>query len=249
VFCDLWRRTLDGPTPPGAIPAQIEHALDAAGPVPAGAAVKLYNASNFFDPRAVPPSDDAAIAALVEAFSRVVVESHPRLVGPRCAAFGARLHGTLEVAIGLETANADVLARLDKSMTLKDFDRAAFRLAAEGAALRVFLLVPPPFLPPGDAVDSIAHSVTYAHARGARHISLIPTRHDKSTVVDRAATAPPGLGLISRPGTVVTVDLWDIDGFVTCEHCGPARVERLRHINSTGRAEPRVSCPLCTSPS
>jgi len=27
-FCDLWRWTLDGPTPPGALPAQLSKALE-----------------------------------------------------------------------------------------------------------------------------------------------------------------------------------------------------------------------------
>ena len=52
VFCDLWRHTLDRPTPRGAIPRQIATGLAAAGPPTAGA-IKLYNASNFFDPIAV----------------------------------------------------------------------------------------------------------------------------------------------------------------------------------------------------
>ena len=34
VFCDLWRETLDGPTPRGALPEQIRKALAAAGPLP-----------------------------------------------------------------------------------------------------------------------------------------------------------------------------------------------------------------------
>jgi len=83
AFCDLWRRTLDGPTPPGAIPRQLKAALRETGPLPATCAAKLYNASNFFDPRAVPPEDDAAIAALLQPFDRVTVECHPRLVAAR----------------------------------------------------------------------------------------------------------------------------------------------------------------------
>ena len=65
VMCDLWRDTLETDTPPGAIPHQIElrcawHARGAPGRCRAD--VKLYNAGSFFDDRAVPPDDDAAIA-------------------------------------------------------------------------------------------------------------------------------------------------------------------------------------------
>ena len=54
-FCDLWRYTIDGPTPPGALPRQVAAALDALDArEPRPDRIKLYNASNFFDRRAVP---------------------------------------------------------------------------------------------------------------------------------------------------------------------------------------------------
>ena len=130
VFCDLWRRTLDGPTPPGAIPRQLAIALRETGPLPATCGIKLYNASNFFDPRAVPAGDDEAIAALLQPFDRVTVECHPRLVGRRCLEFADRIPGRLEVSMGLETADAAALAQLNKGMTLEDFDRTAARASS-----------------------------------------------------------------------------------------------------------------------
>src|SRR5207248_3530331 len=55
MMCDLWRNTLEETVPPGAIAAQIRHALEQL-PAPAGARqhLKLYNAGSFFDPRAIP---------------------------------------------------------------------------------------------------------------------------------------------------------------------------------------------------
>jgi hypothetical protein len=32
---------------------------------------------------------------------------------------------------------------------------------------------------------------------------------------------------------------------VKCDECGPMRIERLRRINLTGRAEPRIACAAC----
>ena len=80
TMCDLWKNTLDAPTPKGAIPAQIRWAL---GRLPAARRVKLYNAGSFFDRAAIPAEDHAAIADLVRGFERVVVECHPALVGGR----------------------------------------------------------------------------------------------------------------------------------------------------------------------
>ena len=45
--------------------------------------MKLYNAGSFFDPRAVPDADYDAVAEALAGSARVIVESHPALVGPR----------------------------------------------------------------------------------------------------------------------------------------------------------------------
>src|SRR4051812_9548802 len=176
VFCDLWRDTLDGPTPPGALPTQLRAAFAAAGPLPRPCAVKLYNASNFFEPRAVPPEDEAEILALLAPFSRVTVECHPRLVGSRCVDFAARLAGRLEVAMGLETVHEKALARLNKGMTVADFDRAAEILTDAGIGLRAFVLVGAPFLPAAEHVEWAVRSAGHAFDRGAERVSLIPVR-------------------------------------------------------------------------
>ena len=256
VFCDLWRQTLDGPTPREAIPQQIATAIAAAGP-PTARTVKLYNASNFFDPIAVPPEDDREIAALLRPFDRVIVESHPRFIQRRCFEFAERLSGALEVAIGLETADPDVLARLNKLMTLEMVADAATALRAARIGLRFFLLVPPPFVTAGDAVASTQRSVTYAAGLGADHVSLIPTRTEsiRADVVRRRDLTPPTLGMVEEvldachdtAGVVVSVDLWNIEPLADCPQCGSARIDRLRTINHTGHDTPRVSCRACTS--
>jgi uncharacterized Fe-S cluster-containing MiaB family protein len=102
-----------------------------------GPASKLYNASNFFDHRAVPPGDDPLIAQLLAPFVRVTVECHARLVGPRCLEFAERMDGRLEVALGLETVHPEALPALNKGMTLDDFRQAAGTLRGAGIGVRV----------------------------------------------------------------------------------------------------------------
>ena len=260
VFCDLWRRTLNGPTPPGAIPRQLETVLREAGTLPATCGVKLYNASNFFDPRAVPPDDDPTIAALLRPFDRITVECHPRLVGRRCLEFAERVSGRLGVAMGLETADAAALARLNKGMTLADFDAAAARLSDAGIALRVFVLLPAPFVPAARAVESTLAAVRHAVDRGAEHVSLIPTRDGNGAMDElreQGSWTPPQQNVIEAAAeactrisnAVVTVDLWDIDRFLACRRCRPARAARLRRFNLTGSVDPPVRCPACMSSS
>ena len=260
VFCDLWRRTLDGPTPRGAIPGQLAAALREAEPLPAACAAKLYNASNFFDPLAVPPDDDPDVAALLQPFERVTVECHPRLVGRRCLDFAGRLPGRLEVAMGLETADAEALARLNKGMTLDDFDRAAAVLAGAGIGLRAFVLAPAPFVPSDRVVESVLDAVHHAVDRGAAHVSLIPTRPGNGALDNlraRGTWTPPTPDLLAAvaercagvSGAVVTVDLWDVEPLMPCPRCGPERIDRLRRFNRTGRPPAPVECPACRSSS
>ena len=254
VFCDLWRQTLDGPTPRGAIPRQIAAAIAAAGP-PTAKVVKLYNASNFFDPIAVPQEDDQEIAELLCPFDRVIVESHPRFIQGRCLEFADRLGGALEVAIGLETADADILARLDKRMTLNMVANAAATLRFARIGLRFFLLVPPPFVAAADAVASTQRSVTYAAGLGADHIALIPTRTESMRADIERRTLAPTLGMVEdaldvcheTPDVVVSVDLWNIERLAGCSRCAAERVDRLRAINLTGHHVARVPCRACAS--
>ncbi|MEZ4587549.1 MAG: hypothetical protein R2909_14220 [Gemmatimonadales bacterium] len=183
-FCDLWRQTLDGPTPPGALPGQLDLALEErrhTGPLPDR--IKLYNASNFFDRRAVPPEDHAWLAELAGG-AAVTVETHARLVGPACRRFADRLAGQLEVAVGLETVHPAALAGLNKRMTLDDFDRAAATLRAADLDLRAFVLLGVPGIPEAESVEWTIRSVEHAVAAGAAVVSVIPVR-DGNGELDR----------------------------------------------------------------
>jgi radical SAM enzyme (TIGR01210 family) len=178
AMCDLWRFTTRDDTPAGAIPAQINAAL--AVWRERGESIsrlKLYNASNFFDPRAVPESDYPEIGTRVSGLDQVIVESHPSLVGSRVDRFLEALNGIpLEVAMGLETIHPAALDALNKRMTTDDFAQAADGLKRRGVSLRVFLLISPPFVPPEEQDAWLLRSVEFARQCGASVISLIPAR-------------------------------------------------------------------------
>jgi radical SAM enzyme (TIGR01210 family) len=256
VFCDLWRETLDGPTPSGALSAQIRKVLAAAGDLPRPAALKLYNASNFFEPRAVPAEDLAQLADLLAPFCRVTVECHPRLIDGRCLSFAQRLDGSLEVAMGLETIHPQALPRLNKGMTLEDFDRAAEVLERAGIAMRAFVLVSPPFVPADEAVEWAVRSAEHAFSRGAERVSLIPVREGNGALEALRRTGdftPPRLEqledaldrCLALEAGIVTADLWDARRFASCPECADERLDRLDRINRTGRAAPRAGCAAC----
>ena len=187
VMCDLWVNTLDVVVAAGSIPAQIRGAL--AG-LPPARQIKLYNAGSYFDPHAIPPQDDPAIADLLGGYDRVVVESHPAFLagayGERCLQFRDRLSGPqqvrLEIAIGLETAHEPTLARLNKRMTVETFRRAADFVVSNNMDLRVFVLLNPPFLRGSEAEDWACRSIDVAAECGATVCSVIPTRRGNGAI-------------------------------------------------------------------
>ena len=254
-FCDLWQWTIDGPTPPGALTSQLESVLQALdGPVPDR--LKIYNASNFFDQRAVPSEDLPGIAKLVASFAAVTVESHANTIGPNALAFARQIPGRLEVAVGLETIHPVAAAHLNKRLDLERFDRAAHFLAENGVDLRVFVLLGAPYVPVDESVVWTMRAVEYAVDRGASVVSIIPARGgngEMERLQGLGHFTPPTLSQLEEcldlsldfTSTVVTADLWDVERLPACEHCRSERVERLRRLNVTGCAEPRTGCAMC----
>ena len=255
-FCDLWRYTTDGPTPAGALPKQIADTLASMNGADADR-IKLYNGSNFFDRRAVPADDLPRIAELCAPFAGVTVESHASMVGPMTLDFARRLPGgtRLEVAMGLETIHSEASARLNKRLDLARFDNAAWFLAEHDIDLRAFVLLGAPYVPAAESVDWTVRSVEYAAQRGAAVVSIIPVRGGNGEMERLQALGhftPPTLRQLESAlerclglrGTVVTADLWDVERLPACPTCHKARIDRLRRLNVSGRAEPPMTCEL-----
>jgi radical SAM enzyme (TIGR01210 family) len=254
LMCDLWRNTLPYATPPSAIPAQIDYALSR---LPAARQIKLYNSGSFFDSKAVPLVDHGAIARRARNFERVIVECHPALISERCLRFRDLLHDAqLEIAMGLETAHPRVLAQLNKRMTLEQFARAAAFLRANNLALRVFILLKPPFLDEEEALHWAKRSLDFAFDCDATVAALIPTRLGNGALealAEQGKFSPPKLvtleammsyGLAQKRGRVFA-DLWDLERLHTCPHCFAARAARLHEMNLKQTQPAQIVCPEC----
>jgi radical SAM enzyme (TIGR01210 family) len=253
LMCDLWRNTLAESVPSGAVPHQIDHALQR---LPPARQIKLYNSGSFFDTRAIPPRDHAAIAERVAGFERVIVECHPALVGDACYRFRDRLTGKLEVAMGLETVHPEILERLNKRMTTEQFEGAAHRLREHGIDLRVFILVKPPFMKEEDAAEWAVRSMEFAFECGATAVTLIPTRGGNGALEELKAGgdfSPPSLrtleaaaacGIALNKGRVFT-DLWDIDARPECTTCHGQRIARLQEMNLQQSIPAAIVCEHC----
>lgn len=254
-FCDLWQWTIDGPTPTGALSGQVEGALTAhTAPVPDR--VKLYNASNFFDQRAVPAADAKRIAALLSGVHSVTVESHASTIGQRAIDFARSIDGRLEVAIGLESVHPVALAESNKRLDVPRFDRAVTVLKEHGIDVRVFVLLGMPYVPAAETVEWTVRAVDHAAEVGADVISIIPVRGGNGEIErlqQLGLFTPPTLSQleealassIDQPHAVVTADLWDVGRLSGCEQCKGDRVERLRTANLSGILRASPVCSQC----
>lgn len=251
LMCDLWKNTLPGPTPKGAIVSQIDYATSR---LPKAEIIKLYNNGNFFDPKAIPPTDHEQIAERLEPYTRVIVENHPRLTDENCLEFKGMLNAKLEIAMGLETIHPDVLPRLNKQLTPDDFKKAAGFLTANEVDVRAFILLNPPYLTDQqENIEWVIKTVKFAFESGVRCCSIIATRSGNGIMQvlgARGLYTPPTLDVLEQVFEAalrlqqgrVFVDTWDIGFLSNCPQCFQARKERLEAMNLHQQIFPRITC-------
>jgi radical SAM enzyme (TIGR01210 family) len=250
LMCDLWKNTTDFTVPAGAIPDQIEWALERISPA---RHLKLYNSGSFFDNRSIPREDYQRIATLVQNFETVIVESHPRLIGDSCIQFRDILKPELQVALGLETVNTDLLMRLNKKMTLPDFTHAVSFLNRNNILSRAFILLRPPFLNEQEGVYWAERSIEFAFRVGVECCTVIPVREGNGAM-DRLQEA----GYFTRPDIRsleevleyginlsagrVFADLWDLHLFSGCDKCFEGRKNRMNRMNLEQKTDEEFTC-------
>ena len=254
LMCDLWKNTLTSATPPGAILKQIDYALKR---LPSADIIKLYNSSNFFDPKAVPLSDYPGIIERVRSFKKVIVENHPNLCGPSCVNFNERIDGKLEIAMGLETIHPNVLPRLNKKLTVTDFKKAAAFLQNHHIQMRAFVLLNPPFLiGEKENIEWALKTIDFAFDCGVGCCSVIPTRKGNGIMEeleksgDYVAPTLASLEQVMEKALAlkkgrVFADTWDISFLANCKNCFENRKLRLEKMNLTQKILPKINCNYC----
>jgi radical SAM enzyme (TIGR01210 family) len=161
--------------------------------------VKFYTSGSFLDDREVDP---ATREAIVRAFRgrarRLLFETLPEFVqegtvGPLRDAFG----GELEISLGLESTQPEVLSRLiNKGSPPSEYLAAADRVRQYGARPKAYLLLKPPYLTEAESVEDVVTSVGIAAERFDA-ISVNPVHIQNGTVVEwlfrRGRYRPPWL--------------------------------------------------------
>lgn len=254
VFCDLWKNTTDETVPLGAIPAQIDFALErmpTAQPSPGrplARHIKLYNSGNFFDPKAIPRSDWPEIAVRMKDFSTVIVENHPKLCSDDCGQFQELCETQLEVAMGLETSHEPTLVAMNKQMTTQDFAEACERLQRQNIQIRVFVLLKPPNTSEQEAIDRAIDSVRFALDCGAGCVAVIPVRAGNGWLDRQLALGqfqPPKLSsleVVLRETLTwcrgrIFADLWDAERFADTPETAVGQILRLSRMNKTQQVD------------
>lgn len=249
TMCGLWQDTLNNTPSPGSVAGQIESALAQFDTIDA---VKLYNAGTFFDEDAIPKYDRDRIADLCKEIDWVIVEARPDWLGDSCLEFADQINGRLEVAIGLETADEQILAMLNKKMSVKSFQNGADFLQKHSLSLRVFIMVKPPFCNESRAVELANDSVKLADDAGAISISLIPTYETPGLMEwlrSRHFYEPPRLQTLfdaAKSAKRITsanvfVDTWSVSASDQCPDCFPGYKAAFEQLNKTGEL-PDVDC-------
>ncbi len=170
--------------------AQFEHVMDAVdlGDYPI---VSIYNDGNIFNEREMPVAAIEKICSYIDDYrtiKKVVVESRIDYSPPdeHVAKMKKALNGRqLEVAFGFESANAQVMNLcINKGgFSANNFDLFHSRMRGMGVLTKPLLLVKPPFLTEGEAIDDILQTISYCISRGIDYVDLEVTTVEKNTVV------------------------------------------------------------------
>jgi radical SAM enzyme (TIGR01210 family) len=254
LMCDLWKNTTDKSVPQGAIPVQIEWALNN---IPTAKNLKLYNSGSFFDKKAVPEKDYQKIASLISSYETVIVESHPAFINEDCLRFRDMIKSDLQIAIGLETVNPEVLRKLNKKMNLEDFTSSVSFLMDHDIFTRAFILLRPPFLSESEGVFWAERSLDFAFNAGVECCVIIPVRAGNGAMdklMEKGTFAMPDIrslemvleyGIEQQTGRVFA-DVWDLKLFSKCDRCLNGRIKRLTKMNLGQKYISPIKCTCYT---
>lgn len=168
--------------------AQFEYVMDAVdlGDYPI---VSIYNDGNIFNEREMPVAAIEKICSYIDGYKnikKVVVESRiDYSPDEHVAKMKKALNGRqLEVAFGFESANAQVMNLcINKGFSANNFDHFHSRMQGMGVLTKPLLLVKPPFLTEGEAINDILQTISYCVSRGIDYVDLEVTTVEKNTVV------------------------------------------------------------------
>lgn len=163
--------------------------------------VKIFTSGSFLDEVEIPPTARKEMLSRLGADARVkkvIAETRPEYVAQdKVSECTAALGKKFEIAVGLETSN-DMIRRdsINKGFTFMDFVNASKIALQENATVKAYLLLKPPFLSEGVAINDIIRSISDV-VQYAGTISVNLCNVQKGTFIDemfeRGDYRPPWL--------------------------------------------------------
>jgi radical SAM enzyme (TIGR01210 family) len=195
-MCGYAKDTLGRSATPGELSRQLEGILRAYSGEPY---VKFYTSGSFLDDREVDPDSRIRI---VQAFSgrarRLLFETLPEFVQPGTVTpLKEAFAGDLEIALGLESADPEILGRfVTKGSPPSAYFDAFERARALKVSPKAYLLLKPPYLTEKESVADVVRSVREC-APKVDALSINPVHIQNGTVVEhlfrRGRYRPPWL--------------------------------------------------------
>ncbi|MBU3901902.1 MAG: archaeosine biosynthesis radical SAM protein RaSEA [Candidatus Thermoplasmatota archaeon] len=199
--------------------------------------VKIFTSGSFLDKSEVSEKLQEKICeTLGKKTEKVIVESRPEFVNKEKLKKLKKLCA-LEIAVGLESANDNVLGySINKGFTLKDYIRAA-EIIKDICSLKTYILLKPPFLTEKEGIKDAINTVKIVGEYSST-ISLNPVNIQKNTFVEflwkRNEYRPPWLWSV--------VEVLKESKKLTDAHlmCSPTGGGTRRGAHNCGRCDQKI---------
>ena len=165
--------------------------------------IKLFTSGSFLDTSEIPIEIQTKILKKISRYKEVaeiVLESRPEYVTDKTLKKIAEVIDIkkIEIAIGLESANNNILKKsINKGFWWDDFVEANSKIVSAGAKVKAYLLFKPPFVSEFDSIRDIFESVAKLVTLGIDTISINSVSIHRGTflskIFDNQQYRPPWL--------------------------------------------------------
>lgn len=151
--------------------------------------LKVYTSGSFLDMTEIGVETRRLILShCSESGTRLLFESRPEFVTDNVLKDVTEIHDDIEIALGLESSNDQILRySINKGFTFADYQMAAQTARANGADVRTYVLLKPPFISEAEAIADSKATVRAA-AETSKTISLNPVNIQRGTLVEKLWT-------------------------------------------------------------
>jgi radical SAM enzyme (TIGR01210 family) len=151
--------------------------------------VKIFTSGSFFDNDEVPVEARMNIVGLLNKknIEHLIIESRPEFINSKILnEMSSSFNGRLQIAIGLESCNNNILTHsINKGFLFEDYSAAAELCKDHRLLAKIYLLLKPPFISERDAIFDVVKSIEILVENEITDvISINPVNIQKFTVVE-----------------------------------------------------------------